>query len=139
MADSFSSTRTFNLLMQSTTASMNIVNPLSHRLKTWHESLPPTLSLNSIDEGLLNANGLLLRFLKLTLGCLHLAFYTIKISLHRAIMRSIKESDPSNPISQASRADARRTASSVIQFTKQLTTEHMQAFWYSCTLASSPS
>ena len=43
--------------MQSTTASMNIVNPLSHRLKAWHESLPPTLSLNSIDEGILNANG----------------------------------------------------------------------------------
>jgi hypothetical protein len=45
------------MLMQSTTASMNIVNPLSHRLKAWHESLPPTLSLNSIDEGILNANG----------------------------------------------------------------------------------
>jgi len=43
--------------MQSTTARMNIVNPLSHRLKAWHESLPPTLSLNSIDEGILNANG----------------------------------------------------------------------------------
>ena len=47
-------------------------------------------------------------------------------------MRSIKESDPSNLIAQASRADARRTASSVLQFTKQLTPEHMQAFWYSC-------
>src|SRR5271169_838042 len=124
------------MLMQSTTASMNIVNPLSHQLKTWHESLPPALSLDSIDEGILNANGLPLSFLKLTLGCLHLAYYTIKISLHRAIMRSIKESDPSNPNSHASRADARRTASSVIQFTKQITTEHMQAFWYSCILSS---
>jgi len=125
--------------MQSTTASMNIVNPLSHRLKSWHESLPPTLSLDSIDEGILNANGSLFGHLRLTLGCLHLAYYTIKISLHRAIMRSIKESDPANPISQASRADARRTASSVMQFTKQLTTEHMQAFWYSCMWTVIPS
>src|SRR5271169_1991635 len=124
------------MLMQSTTASMNIVNPLSHRLKAWHESLPPTLSLNSIDEGILNANGFCTQLLGLTIGCLHLAYYTIKISLHRAIMRSIKESDPSNPTAQASRADARRTASSVIQFTKQITTEHMQAFWYSCILSS---
>jgi hypothetical protein len=43
--------------MQSTTTSMNLVNPLSQQLKAWHEALPRSLSIDEIDEGILNSNG----------------------------------------------------------------------------------
>jgi len=62
-------------------------------------------------------------------GCIHLAFYTLKISLHRAIFRSVTEFNRSTP---AYRPDAKLTAIRVLRFAKKLSSENMQAFWYPC-------
>lgn len=62
-------------------------------------------------------------------GCIHLAFYTLKISLHRAIFRSVTEFNRSTP---AYRPDAKLTAIRVLRFAKKLSSENIQAFWYPC-------
>jgi hypothetical protein len=47
-------------------------------------------------------------------------------------MRSIQDAENGSHLALASRADAKTTASSVLQFIKKLTPEHMQAYFYSC-------
>src|SRR5579871_6262681 len=66
----------------------------------------------------------------LNVGCLHLAFYTVKISLHRAMLRAVKQDIV---LARACRADAMLTAGRVVNLVRRLTNENTKAFWYPCT------
>lgn len=104
---------------------LDTAKPLQLKLRSWHENLPRSLSLEGTVPMKLSS-----------VGYLHLAYYTVEVTLHRAIIRC--QSGPLSPESENENgqlyrvirhaAEARFTSS--LEFVKKLKAEHFQSFWY---------
>lgn len=117
------STRTVSNLIRDISATLNAALPLLERCDAWLVQLPPELSVNTHgdqmmagadDEEDLNPS-----------GSLHLAYFVVRISLHRAILRC-KGSTP-----QSCRSEAVRTMQEIAHWTKTLSAKHILALWFS--------
>jgi hypothetical protein len=101
--------------------------PIHLRLKTWHANLPPALSIDDTTPRRLSS-----------VGYLHLAYYTVETTLHRAILRSYPINSPLSSgfpsqdaeIQKLTRGAANTCFISALTFITSLKPEHLQSFWY---------
>ncbi|EXJ74359.1 uncharacterized protein A1O5_02655 [Cladophialophora psammophila CBS 110553] len=103
----------------STVALLQTVKPIQLRLKAWYSNLPSCLELGTTQSRKLSAT-----------GQLYLAYLTVEVTLHRAIV----ESEMKQPLDAGLRRITREAAimrfKSVVDFLKRLKPEHMQGFWH---------
>ncbi|KPI35351.1 Transcriptional activator protein DAL81 [Cyphellophora attinorum] len=109
----------------STAELLSIVKPIQLRLKEWYSLLPPCLDLSATRSKKLSAT-----------GQLYLAYLTVEVTLHRAILESEAQQPLNAELRQITREAAIMRFKSVIEFLKLLQPQHMQAFWH---FASEPS
>ncbi|KAF2872034.1 fungal-specific transcription factor domain-containing protein [Massariosphaeria phaeospora] len=93
--------------------------PIQLSLRQWYSSLPPSLKMEVIAMRKLSST-----------GYLHLGYYTVEITLHRRIIRSISSADNAS-LRTICRKAAQARLSSAMEFVQNLRAEHLQSFWYS--------
>ncbi|KAF2653313.1 hypothetical protein K491DRAFT_603127 [Lophiostoma macrostomum CBS 122681] len=107
--------------LQDTTQLYSKACPLWNSLGSWYLNLPSPLSMDNLPSRQLCAN-----------GNVHLAFYAVKISILRRLVRSTAlaplctDVDVLNTIRQ----QAHETAQQAIVLVASLRLEHLDAFWY---------
>ncbi|KAJ0413068.1 hypothetical protein BJY00DRAFT_320157 [Aspergillus carlsbadensis] len=89
------------------------------RLREWRRDLPASLNLESAKARK-----------KSPIGSLHLAYYAVEISLHKAIILGLQGSSCDPSIVSVCREAARERAVTSIEFVKGLTPEQIQSFWH---------
>ncbi|BDD63656.1 hypothetical protein MAP00_008525 [Monascus purpureus] len=104
-------TRSYKTLLQ-------VAKPIQIRLREWRRQLPDSLQPESTKARKQSAA-----------GSLHLAYYAVEISLHRAIIHGLKGSTCDPSIISVCREAARERAIMSIDFVRSLRPEHIQAFW----------
>lgn len=93
--------------------------PLQIRLKEWYSNLPTALSMGETKSRKLSSN-----------GYLHLAYFVVEITLHRAIIRSHDVQSLDEELRAITRSAAKSRFVSAIDLVKRLRPEHLQSFWY---------
>lgn len=104
--------------IQTTLEVLEQAKPLQIRLKTWYSGLPAQLSIDETKARKLSST-----------GYLHLAYFSLEVTLHRAIIRSLSASTPAN-LRQIVRSAAKARLTSAIEFLQRLKPQHLQSFWY---------
>ncbi|KIW31295.1 uncharacterized protein PV07_02955 [Cladophialophora immunda] len=103
----------------STVALLQTVKPIQLRLKSWYNNLPSCLELDTTTSRKLSAT-----------GQLYLAYLTVEVTLHRAIVESEMKKPLDAGLRQITREAAIMRFKSVVDFLKRLKPEHMQGFWH---------
>jgi hypothetical protein len=114
--------------------SLELARPLRSRLKAWHDSLPPELSLRNPEHvdsrGMARLSGN---------PSLSLAYIVATMTLFQALLRplenltTIEEEDHGIVGSRlAVRAGAKECAKEVVEFAENLGRGALDAFWHSC-------
>ncbi|KAL3446936.1 fungal-specific transcription factor domain-containing protein [Aspergillus insuetus] len=98
---------------------LQIAKPIQIRLREWRRDLPTSLNLESAKARK-----------KSPIGSLHLAYYAVEISLHKAIILGLQGSSCDPSIVSVCREAARERAVTSIEFVKGLTPEQIQSFWH---------
>jgi hypothetical protein len=98
-------------------AAVDMAKPLILRLREWHGNLPRHLHMSTTKSRGLCAN-----------GAIHLAYMSIQVSLHRALVRNITPDTPVD-LHQSLRSAARRKVEDVVGLMESLRPEHTAAFW----------
>ncbi|KAL2847624.1 fungal-specific transcription factor domain-containing protein [Aspergillus pseudodeflectus] len=98
---------------------LQIAKPIQIRLREWRRDLPTSLNLESAKARK-----------KSPIGSLHLAYYAVEISLHKAIILGLQGSSCDPAIVSVCREAARERAVTSIEFVKGLTPEQIQSFWH---------
>ncbi|KAK9458546.1 fungal-specific transcription factor domain-containing protein [Lipomyces oligophaga] len=96
-----------------------LAKPLQLKLRQWHSGLSDCLYMkptNVVNKRLC------------TTGYLHLAYYTVEITLHRAILRALEGCTDGVVIMQF-RTAANDRAKAAVNFVKSLSAEYLEAFW----------
>lgn len=65
-----------------------------------------------------------------SIGYLHLAYFAVEITLHRAILRTLDFNATDRELRNITRSAAAMRLTSAINFVKRLRPEHLQGFWY---------
>lgn len=97
----------------------DLAKPLQLKLRQWHAGLSDCLYMkptNVVNKRLC------------TTGYLHLAYYTVEITLHRAILRALEGCTDSVVIVKF-RTAANDRASVAVNFVRSLSAEYLEAFW----------
>ncbi|KAF2191320.1 hypothetical protein K469DRAFT_558142 [Zopfia rhizophila CBS 207.26] len=93
--------------------------PIQLSLKQWFSELPPSLRMENVAMRKLSST-----------GYLHLGYYSVEITLHRRIIRSLSTvDDPS--LRTICRQAGQARLKSAMDFVQSLRPEHLQSFWYS--------
>ncbi|AGO13431.1 AaceriACL093Cp [[Ashbya] aceris (nom. inval.)] len=100
---------------------LKLAKPLQLKLREWYHSLPSKLSMNSFQPRKFNSN-----------ASLTLAYFAAEITLHRKIITTLQPDSPGDLV-QVCRTAAKTRLIAAIEFVRDLKTEHISAFWYSCT------
>ncbi|KAI9798288.1 MAG: Fungal specific transcription factor [Piccolia ochrophora] len=95
------------------------VKPIQLRLKVWFANLPSCLQMESKKIRKLSSN-----------GYLHLAYFTVEITLHRAIVRSLHTSTTDSSLVEVCRSAAKARLIAAMEFVDSLKPELLQSFWY---------
>lgn len=103
---------------QTTLEALEQAKPLQIRLKSWYSDLPARLSIDETKARKLSST-----------GYLHLAYFSLEVTLHRAIIRSLCASTPVH-LRQIVRTAAKARLTSAIEFLQRLKPQHLQSFWY---------
>ncbi|KAH8687921.1 fungal-specific transcription factor domain-containing protein [Tricladium varicosporioides] len=98
-----------------TLVTLEKAKPIQLRLKEWYSRLPPCLAIGDTKARKLSST-----------GSLHLAYFALEVTLHRAIIRF--DTDPS--LSSITRAAAKQRFISAIDLIAKLEPAHLQSFWY---------
>ena len=115
---SLKATRAAGLLDQIGIAgAVDLAQPLVVRLRTWYAALPDALHLRSKQRGKLCAN-----------GSLHLAYASMEIAIHRALLRALTP-DTSEAVRSRVRSAARSKLQVATELMASLEPEHTAAFW----------
>ncbi|KAK9457772.1 fungal-specific transcription factor domain-containing protein [Dipodascopsis uninucleata] len=96
-----------------------LAKPLQLKLRQWYSGLSEGLHIkpaNIINKRLC------------TTGYLHLAYYCVEITLHRAILRALETCTDNSVILQF-RTAANDRAYAAVTFVQSLTVEYLEAFW----------
>jgi hypothetical protein len=104
--------------------SLTTARPLEDRLAQWHRALPVELTMAWLHPGQLNTN-----------ATLHVAYLAAKMVLYRAMLRPFHGAEIANPAYAAVRSGALESAKEFLLMLDDLRPEHLQGFWYSCTLS----
>ncbi|KAK9233873.1 fungal-specific transcription factor domain-containing protein [Lipomyces kononenkoae] len=96
-----------------------LAKPLQLKLRQWHTGLSDCLYLKPASV----INNRLC-----TTGYLHLAYYTVEITLHRAILR-VLEGCTDNVVVVQFRTAANDRANAAVNFVRSLSAEYLEAFW----------
>ncbi|KAH7380688.1 fungal-specific transcription factor domain-containing protein [Pyrenochaeta sp. MPI-SDFR-AT-0127] len=98
---------------------LETAKPIQLALRQWFSNLPSVLKMDIVATRKLSST-----------GYLHLGYYTVEITLHRRIIRSISSvDDPALRTICRQAADTR--LKSAMNFIQGLRPEHLQSFWYS--------
>lgn len=138
MIDSYYSLRATEKTSKNFSLSLELAKPLRTRLKMWHDSLPPGLSLHQNDP--VDARGMA----KLSGNAsLSLAYIVATMTLFRALLRpienltSVEEEDHGILGSRlAVRAGAKECAKEVVELVEHLGRGALDAFWHSWSRAN---
>ncbi|KAL4868969.1 fungal-specific transcription factor domain-containing protein [Aspergillus spectabilis] len=98
---------------------LQIAKPIQIKLREWRRDLPSSLNLESAKAKK-----------KSPIGSLHLAYYAVEISLHKAIILGLQGSSCDPSIINVCREAARERAVIAIEFIKGLKAEQIQSFWH---------
>lgn len=139
--DSYYSLRAIRRTSKDFTYSLDLARPLRTRLKTWNDSLPPSMGLRHQDRmdgrGMDRLSGN---------PALSLAYIVATMTLFRALLRplenltSVEEEDHGIVGSRlAVRAGAKECAKEVVEFVENMGRGALDAFWHSCTSSHPPS
>jgi hypothetical protein len=93
--------------------------PIQMSLKNWYSNLPSSLSVDDTKPRRLSS-----------VGYLHLAYHTVEITIHRAILGSHTRPDPYTDLCLITRQAASMRFTYALDFVKRLKAEHFQSFWY---------
>ncbi|KAK9245748.1 fungal-specific transcription factor domain-containing protein [Lipomyces tetrasporus] len=96
-----------------------LAKPLQLKLRQWHTGLSDCLYLKPAS---VVSNRLC------TTGYLHLAYYIVEITLHRAILRAL-EGCTDNVVVVQFRTAANDRANAAVNFVRSLSAEYLEAFW----------
>ncbi|PHH73368.1 hypothetical protein CDD83_4758 [Cordyceps sp. RAO-2017] len=99
------------------TGALELAQPFVMQLREWRSALPDTLRLQSKQRGKLCAN-----------GSLHLAFASIEIAIHRALVRTLTPRT-SEALRNTVRSAAREKLCAATELLTSLEPEHTAAFW----------
>lgn len=99
------------------TGAMELAQPLVLRLREWYARLPDTLQLQSKQRGKPCAN-----------GSLHLAYASMEITIHRALVRALAP-HTTETLRNAVRSAAQGKVQSATELLASLEPEHTAAFW----------
>ncbi|POR35570.1 Transcriptional activator protein DAL81 [Tolypocladium paradoxum] len=99
------------------TGATELAQPLALRLREWYARLPGTLQLQSRQRGKLCAN-----------GSLHLAYASMEITIHRALVRALTP-HTTDALRNAVRSAAQCKVQSATELLASLEPEHTAAFW----------
>lgn len=99
---------------------LKLAKPLQLKLREWYHSLPPQLSMNKFTPRKFNPN-----------ATLTLAYFAAEITLHRKIISTLKQDTPKELV-QVCRTAAKTRLIAAIEFVRDLKSEHINAFWYTC-------
>jgi hypothetical protein len=116
------------------TLSLELARSLRSRLKTWRDSLPPSLALNQPER--VNSRGMTCLSGNSSLS---LAYIIATMTLFRALLRplgnlnDVEEADHGIMGSKlAVRAGAKECAKEAVEFVENLGRGALDAFWHSC-------
>ncbi|KAL4899352.1 fungal-specific transcription factor domain-containing protein [Aspergillus multicolor] len=98
---------------------LQVAKPIQIKLREWRRNLPTCLNLECAKARR-----------KSPIGSLHLAYYAVEISLHKAILLGLQGSSCDPAIVSVCREAARERAVASIEFVKGLTPEQIQSFWH---------
>lgn len=99
---------------------LKLAKPLQLKLREWYHSLPSQLSMNKFVPRKFNPN-----------ATLTLAYFAAEITLHRKIISTLKQDTPKELV-QVCRTAAKTRLVAAIEFVRDLKSEHINAFWYTC-------
>ncbi|KAH8798650.1 transcriptional activator protein DAL81 [Xylogone sp. PMI_703] len=121
LSDILDSFFTLKALKQRTTPTgvLEKAKPLQIKLKTWYSQLPPGLVMEETKPRKLSST-----------GHLHLAYFCVEITLHRAILLSLDNSNADQQCKTIARTAAKVWFVSTVDWTKRLRPEHLQSFWF---------
>jgi hypothetical protein len=144
--DSYYTVRATQRTAKDLTLSLDIARSLRARLKTWRDSLPPSLALNQPER--MDSRGMACLSGNSSLS---LAYIVATMTLFRALLRplgnlsDVEEADRGVISSKiAVRAGAKECAKEAVEFVEILGRGSLDAFWHSCMsylsypIASSP-
>ena len=95
--------------------------PLQLKLRQWYQSLPQNLQMTPVSNDRL-----------CPVAGLHLQYFITEITLHRKIILALSPED-SPELIKVCRAAATTRLVAVLEFMKNLKTEHIKSFWHSST------
>ncbi|ODV73171.1 Dal81p CYBJADRAFT_115289, partial [Cyberlindnera jadinii NRRL Y-1542] len=95
--------------------------PLQLKLRQWYQSLPQNLQMTPVSNDRL-----------CPVAGLHLQYFITEITLHRKIILALSSED-SPELIKVCRAAATTRLVAVLEFMKNLKTEHIKSFWHSST------
>lgn len=99
---------------------LKLAKPLQLKLREWYHSLPSQLSMNKFVPRKFNPN-----------ATLTLAYFAAEITLHRKIISTLRLDTPKELV-QVCRTAAKTRLVAAIEFVRDLKSEHINAFWYTC-------
>lgn len=109
---------------------LRIAKPIQLRLRTWYQSLPVELQMNSVQPRKLCSN-----------GYLQLAYFAAELTLHRKIITIIHQLNSDGvtlprEIINVCRTAAKTRLLASIEFVRDLKPEHIHSFWHSSSAAN---
>lgn len=103
---------------------LELIKPLSIRLKQWAVDMPPCLKMDDVKPRKLCSN-----------GNLHLSYFITEIMMYRFIIRRLTPDTPP-ALRDMCREAAKARLEHAIRFVETLRPEHLQAFWWFATAKS---
>lgn len=100
---------------------LEIIKPLSVRLKQWAAEMPPGLKMEDVKPRKLCSN-----------GNLHLSYFVTEIMIYRFIIRRLTPDTPP-PLRDVCREAGKARLERAMRFIETLRPEHLQAFWWFAT------
>jgi hypothetical protein len=135
--DSYYSLRATQRTSRDLNLSLDIARSLRARLKSWRDSLPPSLALNHPEQARVDSRGMTTCLSGNS--SLSLAYIVATMTLFRALLRpldslsDVEEADQGFRGSRAAvRAGAKECAKEAVEFVEGLGRGALDAFWHSC-------
>lgn len=100
---------------------LELIKPLSVRLKQWAAEMPPGLRMEDVKPRKLCSN-----------GNLHLSYFVTEIMIYRFIIRRLTPDTPL-PLREVCREAGKARLEHAKRFVEALRPEHLQAFWWFAT------
>lgn len=100
---------------------LELIKPLSVRLKQWAEEMPPGLKMEDVKPRKLCSN-----------GNLHLSYFVTEIMIYRFIIRRLTPDTPPH-LRDVCREAGKARLEHAMRFIDTLRPEHLQAFWWFAT------